>query len=133
MLAKNFTSLIQTLIGMTSTRFALCTCTYISFFLEFDFDSISCLIFKVGLRNVYICCCYAARLMIKCGNSTDGCEQRARGLIVNISSAGGLKYAFSVAYGVGKAAVDRMSTLFCRIYRPSWGYNMSAFYFFIFF
>ena len=51
--------------------------------------------------------------MIKCGDVTDECEQRARGLIVNISSAGGLQYAFSVAYGVGKAAVDRMST---RIY-----------------
>lgn len=51
--------------------------------------------------------------MIKCGDVTDGCEQRARGLIVNISSAGGLQYAFSVAYGAGKVAVDRMST---RIY-----------------
>ena len=33
----------------------------------------------------------------------------AGGLIVNISSVGGLQYLFSVAYGVGKAAVDRMS------------------------
>ena len=31
------------------------------------------------------------------------------GLIVNISSAGGLSYLFNVPYGVGKAGVDRMS------------------------
>lgn len=34
---------------------------------------------------------------------------RKSGLIVNISSAGGLTYLFDVAYGVGKAAVDRMA------------------------
>ena len=32
-----------------------------------------------------------------------------RGLIVNISSAGGMKYLFNVAYGVGKAGCDRMA------------------------
>ena len=31
------------------------------------------------------------------------------GLIVNVSSAGGLSYLFNVPYGVGKAGVDRMS------------------------
>jgi dehydrogenase/reductase SDR family protein 1 len=31
-----------------------------------------------------------------------------RGLIVNISSGGGLRYLFNVPYGVGKAACDRM-------------------------
>ena len=35
-------------------------------------------------------------------------EQKS-GLIVNISSAGGLKYLFNVPYGVGKAAVDRLT------------------------
>uniref|UniRef100_F1L2W7 Dehydrogenase/reductase SDR family member 1 n=1 Tax=Ascaris suum TaxID=6253 RepID=F1L2W7_ASCSU len=54
---------------------------------------------NVGLRNVYICSVYAARLMVP----------KNRGLIVNISSAGGLQYFFNVAYGVGKTAVDRMS------------------------
>lgn len=29
-----------------------------------------------------------------------------QGLIVNVSSAGGLRYLFNVAYGVGKAAVS---------------------------
>ena len=31
------------------------------------------------------------------------------GLIVNVSSPGGLKYLFNVAYGIGKAACDRMA------------------------
>lgn len=54
---------------------------------------------NVGLRNHYICCVYAAELMVP----------RRSGFIVNISSAGGLRYLFNVAYGVGKEAVDRMA------------------------
>ncbi|VDM42478.1 unnamed protein product [Toxocara canis] len=54
---------------------------------------------NVGLRNVYICSVYASRLMVA----------QKSGLIVNISSAGGLQYFFNVPYGVGKAAIDRMS------------------------
>jgi len=34
---------------------------------------------------------------------------RGAGIIVNISSPGGLRYLFNTAYGVGKAAQDRMS------------------------
>jgi dehydrogenase/reductase SDR family protein 1 len=34
---------------------------------------------------------------------------KKRGLIVNISSGGGLRYLFNVPYGVGKAACDRMA------------------------
>jgi dehydrogenase/reductase SDR family protein 1 len=34
---------------------------------------------------------------------------RKQGLIVNISSPGGQAYLFNVAYGVGKAALDRMA------------------------
>lgn len=34
---------------------------------------------------------------------------RKQGLIVNISSFGGQTYLFNVAYGVGKAALDRMA------------------------
>lgn len=55
---------------------------------------------NVGLRNVYICCVYAARLMAR----------KHRGLIVNISSAGALQYFMNVPYGVGKTAISRMST-----------------------
>ena len=35
--------------------------------------------------------------------------KRGDGLIVNVSSPGGLKYLFNVCYGVGKTAVDRMA------------------------
>uniref|UniRef100_A0A914WP64 Dehydrogenase/reductase SDR family member 1 n=1 Tax=Plectus sambesii TaxID=2011161 RepID=A0A914WP64_9BILA len=54
---------------------------------------------NVGLRNHYICAVYASRLMVA----------RGKGLIITISSAGGLRYLFNVAYGVGKAANDRMA------------------------
>ncbi|RNA30988.1 dehydrogenase reductase SDR family member 1-like [Brachionus plicatilis] len=54
---------------------------------------------NVGLRNHYICTVYAARMMVP----------RKQGLIINISSFGGMSYIFNVAYGVGKAAVDRMA------------------------
>jgi dehydrogenase/reductase SDR family protein 1 len=53
----------------------------------------------VGLRGHYVASVYGAPLMV-----------RARsGLIVNISSGGGGQYLFSVSYGVGKCAVDRMA------------------------
>lgn len=54
---------------------------------------------NVGLRGHYLCSVYGARMMVPAG----------RGLIVIISSAGGLKYLFNAAYGVGKAACDRMA------------------------
>ncbi|XP_063166868.1 dehydrogenase/reductase SDR family member 1 [Candoia aspera] len=52
-----------------------------------------------GLRGHYFCTVYAARLMVPAG----------RGLIVIISSPGGLRYMFDVPYGVGKAASDRLA------------------------
>lgn len=54
---------------------------------------------NVGLRNHYICSVLAAQMMVP----------RNSGLIVNISSAGGLVYTFNVPYGVGKEACDRMA------------------------
>jgi dehydrogenase/reductase SDR family protein 1 len=36
-------------------------------------------------------------------------DLRGDGIIVNMSSAGGLTYLFNTAYGVGKAAQDRMA------------------------
>ncbi|VDO23842.1 unnamed protein product [Haemonchus placei] len=61
---------------------------------------------NVGLRQVsffstnhYFCSVYASRIM----------ANNRSGLIVNISSAGGLRYLFNVPYGVGKQALDRMS------------------------
>ncbi|KAG8509409.1 Dehydrogenase/reductase SDR family member 1 [Galemys pyrenaicus] len=54
---------------------------------------------NVGLRGHYLCSVYGARLMVPAG----------RGLIVVISSIGGLQYFFNVPYGVGKAACDRLA------------------------
>ena len=53
----------------------------------------------VGLRGHYLCTVFASRMM----------AARKSGLIVNVSSPGGLRYAFNVAYGIGKAACDRMA------------------------
>lgn len=54
---------------------------------------------NVGLRGHYFCSVYGARLMVPAG----------RGLIVIISSIGGMQYLFNVPYGVGKAACDRLA------------------------
>uniref|UniRef100_A0A8C3SWS6 Dehydrogenase/reductase 1 n=1 Tax=Chelydra serpentina TaxID=8475 RepID=A0A8C3SWS6_CHESE len=54
---------------------------------------------NAGLRGHYLCAHYAARLMVPAGH----------GLIVIISSPGGLRYMFDVPYGVGKAACDRLA------------------------
>jgi len=54
---------------------------------------------NVGLRANYIASVYAARLM----------TARGTGLIVNMSSMGGVGYIFNAAYGVGKCAMDRMA------------------------
>ncbi len=53
----------------------------------------------VGCRGHYACSHTVAPMMVKQG----------RGLIVNVSSFAGMSYVFNVAYGVGKAAVDRMA------------------------
>ena len=53
----------------------------------------------VGLRSHFVASVVAAPMMIAA----------KRGLIVNVSSFGAKIYAVSVAYGVGKAGLDRMS------------------------
>jgi dehydrogenase/reductase SDR family protein 1 len=53
----------------------------------------------VGLRSHYVAAWHAAPAMIA----------RGRGLVVNVSSFGAKITAVNVAYGVGKAGVDRMS------------------------
>ncbi|XP_049888428.1 dehydrogenase/reductase SDR family member 1-like [Epinephelus moara] len=54
---------------------------------------------NAGLRGHYFFSVYASRMMVAQG----------RGLIVTISSLGGLKYILNVPYGVGKAACDRLA------------------------
>jgi dehydrogenase/reductase SDR family protein 1 len=56
-------------------------------------------IMHVGCRSHYVSSHEAVPMMIEQGS----------GLIVNISSFAGLAYVFNLAYGVGKAAVDRMA------------------------
>jgi dehydrogenase/reductase SDR family protein 1 len=53
----------------------------------------------VGTRSAYVASVYAARLMVAA----------RRGLIVNVSGSGAAEYAWSVAYGTGKCALDRVT------------------------
>lgn len=53
----------------------------------------------VGTRSAYAASRWAAPIMIGQGG----------GLIVNVSSSGAAEYAWHVAYGVGKAALDRLT------------------------
>ncbi|KAM4551049.1 dehydrogenase/reductase SDR family member 1 [Odontesthes bonariensis] len=54
---------------------------------------------NTGLRGHYYFSVYGSRLMVAQGH----------GLIVTVSSMGGLRYLFNVPYGVGKAACDRLA------------------------
>jgi len=63
---------------------------------------------RVGLRSHYVAAVHAAQIMVP----------RRRGLIVNVSSFGAKIYAVNVAYGVGKAGVDRMSRDMGRELKP---------------
>lgn len=62
----------------------------------------------VGLRSHYVASVFAAPMMIAAG----------RGLVVQVSSAGAKIQAVNVAYGVGKAGVDRMTRDMARELAP---------------
>ncbi len=53
----------------------------------------------IGTRSAYVASVFAARVMTEAG----------AGLIANISSSGAEEYAWQVAYGVGKCALDRIT------------------------
>ena len=53
----------------------------------------------LGTRSAYVASAHAVPLML----------DRGDGLIVNISARGAERYRYNVAYGVGKAALDRMT------------------------
>ena len=61
----------------------------------------------VGLRGVYSTCVSAVPLLINSGKED---ERSPPPLVVLVSSFGGKAYTFNVAYGVGKAAVDRLAS-----------------------
>ncbi|XP_018647528.1 putative short chain dehydrogenase [Schistosoma mansoni] len=89
------------------------------------------LINRVGLRNAYICNVLATRMMMKCReesmdltkNNENACNHSnssittplvhnkplPTGLIVNISSFGGITRIFNVAFCAGKSSLDRIS------------------------
>jgi len=53
----------------------------------------------IGVRSHYVAAALAAPLLLEATN----------GLIANISSSGAVQYAHNVLYGVGKAALDKMT------------------------
>ena len=53
----------------------------------------------VGTRSAYVATWHAAKPMVAAG----------RGLVVNVSSSGAIAFAWHVAYGVGKCALDRVT------------------------
>ena len=69
-------------------------------------------------RNHYICSVHAAKLMVP----------RKKGLIINISSFGGISYLFTPAYGVGKAGVSFLFTLLFIFMPHCPTYKARAFY-----
>ena len=56
-------------------------------------------VIDIGTRSHYVSSVFAAPLLLAAG----------RGLIVNVSSSGAVSYGHNVVYGVGKAAVDKMT------------------------
>ena len=60
----------------------------------------------LGLRQVYAACRAVAPYLIE----TAATHKEVAPLICLVSSFGGKSYTFNVAYGIGKAAVDRMAT-----------------------
>ena len=70
----------------------------------------------VGLRSVYASCLAAVPSMISTAETLP--PKAPPPLIVLVSSFGGKSYTFNVAYGVGKAAIDRLSTdMSCQLSR----------------
>lgn len=61
-----------------------------------------------GLKGHYVASVHGARMM----------EAARSGLIVNVGSFGSLTYLFNVAYGVGKAALDRLTADMARELTP---------------
>ncbi|XP_078501075.1 dehydrogenase/reductase SDR family member 1-like isoform X2 [Lissotriton helveticus] len=87
-LVNNAYSGVKAIMSNMNNAFWECPATY--------WDNLN----NAGLRGHYLCSVYAAQMMV----------EARRGLIVVISSIGGLRYFFNVPYGIGKAACDRMAT-----------------------
>jgi len=68
---------------------------------------------NIGLRSAHVMSALVAPLMIK----------NKSGLMVQVSSFGGVKYVFDVGYGVGKAGLDRLTADMAAELKP---YNVHA-------
>jgi len=68
---------------------------------------------NIGLRSAHVMSALVAPLMIR----------NKSGLIVQVSSFGGVKYVFDVGYGVGKAGLDRLTADMAAELKP---YNVHA-------
>jgi dehydrogenase/reductase SDR family member 1 len=67
-------------------------------------------VIDIGVRSHYVAGVFGVPLMF----DTDECI----GLIVNVSSSGAIHYAHNVVYGVGKAALDKMTADMAHELRP---------------
>ncbi len=63
----------------------------------------------LGLRQVYAACRAAAPILIETAKTKKKVANNQPPMICLVSSFGGKSYTFNVAYGVGKAAIDRLS------------------------
>ena len=68
---------------------------------------------NIGLRSAHVMSALVAPLMVK----------NKAGLMVQVSSSGGVQYLFDVGYGVGKAGLDRLTTDMAAELKP---YNVHA-------
>jgi dehydrogenase/reductase SDR family member 1 len=64
---------------------------------------------NVGLRGVYATCLHAMPALLESSRSS-GASDGPPPLVILVSSFGGNSYTFNVAYGVGKAAIDRLAS-----------------------
>lgn len=63
----------------------------------------------LGLRQVYAACRAAAPILIDTAETENANANQPPPLVCLVSSFGGKSYTFNVAYGVGKAGIDRLS------------------------
>ena len=68
---------------------------------------------NIGLRSAHVMSALVAPLMVK----------NKAGLLIQVSSFGGVQYLFDVGYGVGKAGLDRLTTDMATELKP---YNIHA-------
>ena len=70
---------------------------------------------NIGLRSAHVMSALVAPLMVK----------NKAGLLVQVSSFGGVQYLFDVGYGVGKAGLDRLTADMATELKP---YNIPVSY-----